>query len=107
MVLKALVDQIWQFFQTLKISKGSVFTILHEHLRMRKLYLKWVPGLLTVDQKQQSVDDSERSVLATGNLKGDYVFQKMDCAIRRKVGHRVIVSCFGQRNMIYKFLINI
>ena len=36
-----------------------------------------------------------------------YLFQKTDCAIRRDVGHRVIVSCFGQRNMIYKFFINI
>ncbi|XP_018349932.1 PREDICTED: histone-lysine N-methyltransferase SETMAR-like [Trachymyrmex septentrionalis] len=42
-----------------KISKGSVFTILHDHLSMRKLCSKWVPRLLTVDQKQQRVDDSE------------------------------------------------
>ena len=34
-----------------------------------------------------------------------YLFQKTDCAIRREVGHRVIVS--WQRNMIYKFVINI
>ena len=42
----------------LKISEGSVLTILHEHLLMRKLYLKRVPHLLTVNQKQQCVDDS-------------------------------------------------
>ena len=46
--------------EELKISEGSVFTILHEHLSMRKLCSKWVPRLLTVDQKQQRVDDSER-----------------------------------------------
>ena len=46
-------------------------------------------------------------VEATGNLLWHYLFQKTNCAIRRKVGHRVIVSCFGQRNMIYKFFINI
>ena len=46
---------------TLKISKGSsVFTILHEHLNMRKPCSKWVPRLLPVDQKQQRVDDSKR-----------------------------------------------
>ena len=45
---------------TLKISKGSVFTILHESLGMRKLFSKWVPRLLTPDQKQQRVEDSER-----------------------------------------------
>ena len=28
--------------EELKISEGSVFTILHKHLSMRKLYSKWV-----------------------------------------------------------------
>ena len=30
------------------------------------------------------------------NDLGHYLFQKTDCAIRRKDGHRVIVSCFAQ-----------
>ena len=34
--------------EEMKISEGSEFTILHEHLSMRKL----VAALLTVDQKQ-------------------------------------------------------
>ena len=34
-----------------KISKDSVFTILYEHLSMRKLCSKWVPHLLTADLK--------------------------------------------------------
>ena len=38
--------------EELKISEGSIFTILHEHLSMRKLCSKWVPCLLTVNQKQ-------------------------------------------------------
>ena len=33
--------------------------ILHEHLPMGILYSKWLPCLLTVDQKQQRIDDSE------------------------------------------------
>ena len=45
---------------TLKISEGSVLTILHESMRMRKLFSKWVPHLLTLDQKQQRLEDSER-----------------------------------------------
>ena len=45
--------------KTVKISEDSVFTIMHEHLTMRQLFSKWVPRLLTVDQKQQRVDDSE------------------------------------------------
>ena len=44
---------------TLKIY-GSVYAILHEHLSMRKLLSKWVPRLLTVDQKRQRVVDFER-----------------------------------------------
>ena len=44
-------------------------------------------------------------VQATGDLLGHYLFQKRECAIRRKVGHGVIVSRFGQRNMIYTFLL--
>lgn len=36
---------------TVKISEGSVFIIFHEHSSMTKLCLKWVPRLLTVDQK--------------------------------------------------------
>lgn len=43
----------------LKISEGSVFTIIHEHLGMKKLFSKWVPRLLTMEQKQQRVDDSK------------------------------------------------
>ena len=45
---------------TSKISYGSVYAILHKHLSMRKLLSKWVPRLLTVEQKRQRVVDSER-----------------------------------------------
>ena len=45
--------------EELKISESSVLTILHEHLSMRKLCSKKVLSLLTVDQKQQCVDNSE------------------------------------------------
>ena len=37
--------------ETVKISEGSVFTIMHEHLTMRKLFSKWVPRLLTSRSK--------------------------------------------------------
>ena len=44
----------------LKISKGTVFKVVHENLSMKKLYSKWVPRLLTVEQrKQQRIHDSE------------------------------------------------
>ena len=50
MVEKCFADfKLREITDTLKISEGSVFTILHEHLSMRKLCSKWVPRLLTVD----------------------------------------------------------
>ena len=45
--------------EELKKSEGSVFTIWHEHLSMRKRYSKWVACLLTIDEKQQWVNVSE------------------------------------------------
>ena len=62
MVLDDRKLELREIDDTLKISEGSVFTILHEHLNMRKFCSKWVPRLLTVDQKQQGADDSERSL---------------------------------------------
>ena len=53
-VLKDRKVKLREIVDTSKISEGSVFTILHENLRMRKL-----PRLLSPDQKQQRVD-SER-----------------------------------------------
>ena len=47
MVLANRKFKLREVADTLKISEGSVFTILHEHLSMRKLCSKWVPRLLT------------------------------------------------------------
>ena len=44
--------KLHEIAEELKISGGSVFTILHEHLSMKKLSSKWVLRLLTVDQKR-------------------------------------------------------
>ena len=60
---------------TLTIFEGSVFIILHEHLSMRKLCLEWVPRLLTVDQKQQRVDDSERCFRLFQGDKKDFLMR--------------------------------
>lgn len=37
------------------ISSERVHNILHQHLNMRKLFTRWVPRLLTVDQKRNRV----------------------------------------------------
>ncbi|XP_015182495.1 PREDICTED: putative uncharacterized protein FLJ37770 [Polistes dominula] len=52
--------KLCELAEIVKISKERVGFILHKHLSMRKLCSKWVPRLLTVDQKQQRVDDSEQ-----------------------------------------------
>ena len=52
MVLADRNLKLYEIADTLNISEGSVFTILHDHLSMRKLCSKWVPRMLTVDQKQ-------------------------------------------------------
>lgn len=42
-----------------KYTNGSVFTIIHKHLLMKKLFFKWVLRFLTILQKQR-VDDLEQ-----------------------------------------------
>ena len=57
-----LVDRklkLSEIAEELKILECSVFTILYEHLSMKKLCSKCVPCLVTVAQKQQSIDVSE------------------------------------------------
>ena len=58
---------------TLKISEDSVFTILHESLGMCKLFSKWVLRLLTLDQKQQRVEDSKRCLELFKRSKKDFL----------------------------------
>lgn len=48
------------------ISYTSVYSVLYEHLGMKKLSTRWVPRLLTVDQKQTRVDISKHCSDAFG-----------------------------------------
>ena len=59
-VLRNRKLKLREIADTLKISEGSVFIIMHESLVTHKLFSKWVPRLLTSDKKQQRVEDSER-----------------------------------------------
>lgn len=60
MISKDRKVKLRQIGDTLKISEGNEYTILHKHLFMRKLVSKWVWRLRTVHQKQQRADDSDR-----------------------------------------------
>ena len=67
--------EMFEIADTFNISVSSVFTILHEHLSMRKLCSKWVPRFLTVDHKQQRVDDSERCFKLFQRNKKDFLMR--------------------------------
>ena len=69
------------------------------------IYVFQVIHIFSVYMLQNWYSPSNREFVM--NDLGHYLFKKMDCAIRRKVGHGMIVSCFGQRNMIYKLFIKI
>ena len=44
------------------VSVGTVHTIIHEELKMRKIYAKFVPRVLTEDQKERRWHDSREMV---------------------------------------------
>lgn len=48
--------------ETTKMSYGSVFNIIHDILGMKKLCARWVPRLLTVDQKRIRVTTSQQNL---------------------------------------------
>ncbi|XP_053955122.1 histone-lysine N-methyltransferase SETMAR-like [Anastrepha ludens] len=59
----------------LKISKGSTFAVLHEHLEMKKLLPKWVRRLLTPEGKQQRIDDLNRCLVIIKRDKSEFLRQ--------------------------------
>ena len=67
--------KLHEIADTLKMSKERVGFILREHLSMRKLFSKWVPCVLTLDQKHQRVDDFERNLKLFKRNKKDFLRQ--------------------------------
>jgi predicted nuclease of restriction endonuclease-like RecB superfamily len=58
--------------ETLKISKKRVEHIVYEYLDMQKLCAKWLPHVLTIDQNQQRVDDSEQCLSIFNRKKYEF-----------------------------------
>ncbi|XP_011066981.1 PREDICTED: histone-lysine N-methyltransferase SETMAR-like [Acromyrmex echinatior] len=54
------------------ISKERVGYILRDVLEMKKLLTQWVPRLLTIDQKQQRVDDSTAGLALLQRNRADF-----------------------------------
>ena len=75
MVLADCKLKLREIADTLKISEGSVFTILHESVGMSKLFSKWVPRLFTLDKKQKRVEDSQRCLELFKRGKKDFLSQ--------------------------------
>ncbi|XP_014475531.1 PREDICTED: histone-lysine N-methyltransferase SETMAR-like, partial [Dinoponera quadriceps] len=65
--------KLLEIAETLNISKERVGFIVNKHLSMKKLLSKWVPRVLTFDQKQQRVDDSEHCLELFRRNKTDFL----------------------------------
>jgi len=52
--------KVRELVETTGISHGTVISILHEQLDMKKLSVRWVPRLLTVDHKRECVTISKQ-----------------------------------------------
>jgi hypothetical protein len=75
MILNDRKVNLIEIAETLKISKKRVGHIVHEYLDMQKLCAKWQPRVLTIDQNQQRVHDSEQC-LAIFNRNKDEFFRR-------------------------------
>jgi histone-lysine N-methyltransferase SETMAR len=73
MVLDAWQMKVCEIVETIGISKEYVGYILHEELDMKKLFARWVPRLLTADQKCTCMKISEQCLEHFNNNKTDFV----------------------------------
>jgi len=67
MVLDERRMKVREIAETIGISKESVGYILHEELDMKKLCTRWVPCLLTADQKCTRMKISEQCITGGNN----------------------------------------
>ncbi|XP_043259054.1 protein GVQW3-like [Colletes gigas] len=62
-VLSNRLTKVREIVEATDTSQGTVFSMLHEKLGMKKISARWVPRLLSVENKRNPVVDSE-AVLA-------------------------------------------
>ena len=67
--------KVREIAETTGISKERVGYILHEELDMKKLCARWVPRLLTADQKRTHMKISEQCLVHFNKNKTDFVCQ--------------------------------
>ncbi|KAL7723350.1 hypothetical protein ACLKA6_009064 [Drosophila palustris] len=51
--------KVREIAETVSISTGAAVSILHDHLHMKKLNVKWVPHFLDIEQREKRVADSK------------------------------------------------
>jgi histone-lysine N-methyltransferase SETMAR len=73
MVLDDRRMKVHEIAETIRISKERVGYILHEELDMKKFCARWVPRLLTADQKHTRMKISEQCMERFNKTKTDFV----------------------------------
>jgi histone-lysine N-methyltransferase SETMAR len=73
MVLDDQRMKVCEIAETIGISKEHIGYILHEELDMKKLCARWVPCLLTADQKRTCMKISEQCLERFNKNKTDFV----------------------------------
>jgi histone-lysine N-methyltransferase SETMAR len=73
MILDDQRMKVREIAETIGISKDSVGYILHEELGMKKLCARWVPRLLTADQKRTHMKIFEQCSERFNKNKPDFV----------------------------------
>jgi transposase len=79
--------KVREIAETIGISEGSLGYILREELDMKKLCARWVPRLLTADQKRTCIKISEQC-LERFNKKTDYFVRRfitMDSPLHTRI----------------------
>jgi len=73
MVLDDQLMKVREIAETIGISNKRVGYILHEEFHMKKLCARWVPRLLTADQKRTRMKISEHCLERFNKNKTDFV----------------------------------
>jgi histone-lysine N-methyltransferase SETMAR len=79
------------------LSHGTIFTIIHEHLQMRKVSSRWVPHQLTQQQKQERVRICRENLarFASGSWRlSDIITGDETWIYHRQIGRKASNACW-------------
>ena len=65
--------------QQVKCRVGTVHTVIHESLNMRRLCTRWIPKMLSEHQKAQRVDDIGPGVTTKHNHNRCFIMLEVIC----------------------------